>query len=195
MVVIHPAPIVGHWKAGAALDRHTISSVPIGPNKSGHVQFDNKRTEIAELLFKLKYRGDKEASNGIIEAAANFLRPYLGEFDALIPVPPSAPRVLQPVLYLANGIGAVLRFPVVDCIDTTRGTTQLKGVTDPKLRMEIINGLYTLNPAMTEGKRILLFDDIFRSGTTMNNITDVLLGLGKARSVDVLTITKTRSNH
>ena len=39
-----------------------------------------------------------------------------------------------------------------------------------------------------------LFDDLFRSGATMNAITDVLLRKGKAASVRAFTITRTRSN-
>ena len=46
----------------------------------------------------------------------------------------------------------------------------------------------------TTGKNVLLFDDLFRSGATMNAITDVLLNQGQVTSVSVLTITKTRSN-
>ncbi|WP_337738617.1 ComF family protein [Agrobacterium vitis] len=50
------------------------------------------------------------------------------------------------------------------------------------------------DPQHTAGKNILLFDDVFRSGTTLNEITKVLLEQGQASSVRVLTITKTRSN-
>jgi competence protein ComFC len=51
-----------------------------------------------------------------------------------------------------------------------------------------------VDPAHTEGGHVLLFDDLFRSGATMNAITDVLLGKGKAASVRAFTITRTRSN-
>jgi predicted amidophosphoribosyltransferase len=48
--------------------------------------------------------------------------------------------------------------------------------------------------AHTEGKKVLLVDDLYRSGATLNAITDLLLTEGKAASVSVLTITRTRSN-
>ncbi|WP_245427749.1 phosphoribosyltransferase family protein [Roseiarcus fermentans] len=54
--------------------------------------------------------------------------------------------------------------------------------------------MYAVDTAQTRGRKILLFDDLFRSGTTMNAITDVLLDAGKAEVVRALTITKTRSN-
>ncbi|WP_017167676.1 ComF family protein [Xanthomonas phaseoli] len=194
MVTIHPQKIEGHFRAGVALDLHTTSSTPTGYNEAGHLQFDTARPEIAELLYQLKYHGNQEAANGIIEAAAAYLQQHRAHFDLMIPVPPSSARAVQPVLILADGIGAAVGLPVVKCIITTRATTQLKGVTDPDERMKLVDGLYAVDPAHTAGKNILLFDDLFRSGTTMNAITDVLLKQGTAKSVCALTITKTRRN-
>ena len=70
----------------------------------------------------------------------------------------------------------------------------LCGVTDPAQRQELVKGLYAVSGAYTADKNILLFDDLFRSGTTMNEITDVLLSDGRAKTVRAVTITKTRSN-
>ncbi|MBL8634234.1 MAG: hypothetical protein JNM40_13515 [Myxococcales bacterium] len=61
-------------------------------------------------------------------------------------------------------------------------------------RRQQMDGLYVVDAAQTQGKRILLFDDLFRSGSTMNAITEALLGPGQATIVYALTITKTRSN-
>jgi predicted amidophosphoribosyltransferase len=109
-------------------------------------------------------------------------------------VPPSAQRAVQPVLVLADGIGAATGLPVISCVTTTRPTTQLKGVTDPAQRKALLEGLYTVDQSQVHGKRVLLFDDLFRSGSAMNAITDVLLTQGKVSSVSALTVTRTRSN-
>ncbi|WP_258072278.1 hypothetical protein [Xanthomonas arboricola] len=74
MVTIHPQKIEGHFRAGVALDLHTTSSTPTGYNEAGHLQFDTARPEIAELLYQLKYHGNQEAANGIIEAATAYLQ-------------------------------------------------------------------------------------------------------------------------
>jgi len=58
----------------------------------------------------------------------------------------------------------------------------------------LLAGLHAVDPKETQGKNMLLFDDLFRSGSTLNAITDLLMGTRKAASVPVLTITKTRSN-
>ena len=58
-VTINPIPISGPWCQGWALDLHTLSSVFIGDDSFGNPQFDNKRSEIGELLYQFKYRGDR----------------------------------------------------------------------------------------------------------------------------------------
>ena len=194
IVKISPIVIAGHWKTGVALDLHTISSTPIGYNDSGYMQFKTVRPDIAELLFRLKNCSDRSAADPIIETVADFLGHYRDKFDAIIPVPPSHQRTVQPVIIMAEGIGQALGVPVLSCITTTRPTGQLKNITDPDERKEHVKGLYAVDAAQTCGRKILLFDDLFRSGTTMNAITDVLLDAGKAEVVRALTITKTRSN-
>jgi competence protein ComFC len=194
IVKIHPIPIEGHWRSGIALDLHTTSSAPIGHNEFGHMQFDTVRPEIAELLYRLKNRGDREAAGSIIDTTVNFLAEHRRKFDVIVPVPPSHERPVQPVIILAEGIGKALNVPILSCISTTRSTSQLKGITDPEERKKHVEGLYAVDATQTRGRNILLFDDLFRSGTTMNAITDILFAPGEASTVRALTITKTRSN-
>jgi predicted amidophosphoribosyltransferase len=68
-------------------------------------------------------------------------------------------------------------------------------VTDLDERRKQVDGLYQIDATQTKGRSVLLFDDLYRSGTTMNAITDQLLGPGQALIVRAVTITKTRSNH
>lgn len=194
IVKIHPIRIEGRWHAGVALDLHTTSSTPLGCSDQGHMQFETVRPEIAELLFRLKYRGDRDAAAPIIETAADFLARHRDKFDAIIPVPPSHQRAVQPVIVLAEGIGRALQVPVLSCIAPTRPTSHLKDITDPEQRRAHVEGLYRVDAVQTRGRKILLFDDLYRSGTTMNAITDLLLDPGQATIVRALTITKTRSN-
>lgn len=194
MAEIHPQEITGRWVRGIALDVHTVRSTYAGVNEYGRDVFDTVRSELGELLVRLKYRSDPTAAAEIIATAERYLRPNLEKFDRIIPVPPSAVRAVQPVLLLANGIGEALGVPVLDCITTTRPATQLKNISDPHQRRQALSGLYDVDPAHTEGGRILLLDDLFRSGATMNAITDILLDKGKAASVRAFTITRTRSN-
>ncbi len=186
--------IYGNWVSGLALDVHTVSSVHLGINEFGHDVFDTTRSELGELLYRLKYRGDKSAAQEIIDTAAAFLERHRSKFDILIPVPPSGARAVQPVILLATGIGAAVRLPVIECVTVTRSAMPLKGVMEREKRAELLAGLHKVDSSQTQGKNILLFDDLFRSGATMNAITDLLMQEGKAASVRALTITRTRSH-
>ena len=193
VVAISPSRIYGSWISGYALDIHTISSIYMGINEFGHDVFDNKRSALGELLYRMKYRGDRSAACEIIRTAVAFLRRSRARFDVIVPVPPSGHRDVQPVPILAIGIGRALDLPVAKCVSATRPTAQLKGVVDPERRRELLEGLYKVDSAQTRGKSVLLFDDLYRSGATMNTITELLMTAGSAAGVRALTVTRTRS--
>ena len=86
---MNPKRIFGNWISGYALDIHTISSTYMGVNESGHDVFDNKRSELGELLYRIKYQGDRSAACEIVEAAVAFLERSRNRFDVIVPVPPS----------------------------------------------------------------------------------------------------------
>jgi predicted amidophosphoribosyltransferase len=88
---INPTGIPGRWRNGFALDVQTKSSVFLGHDEYGHPQFDNTRSEIGELLYKLKYRGEKSVISKIAESAATFIQSNLPKLDLIIPAPPSGP--------------------------------------------------------------------------------------------------------
>ena len=129
---IHPRRITGNWILGYALDVHTLCSTHVGIDERGYDVFDTKRSELGELLFRLKYRGDLSAVTEIVEAATDFLRRGRSKFDLIVPVPPSGRRQVQPVIVLARAFGEALNLPVAECITTTRPPTQLKGCHGPQ---------------------------------------------------------------
>ena len=190
---INPRRIAGNWTSRYALDIHTISSTHVGLNEFGHDVFDSKRSEVGELLYRMKYQEDRSVAAEIVEAAVAFLQRFRNKFEVLVPVPPSGSRRVQPVLIVANGIGERLAVPVADCVSVTRPATPLKGVMDLDKRKELLQGLYAVEGVETRGKRVLLFDDLYRSGATMKAVTELLMTEGEAESVRVLALTKTRS--
>jgi competence protein ComFC len=192
MAAVNVQRIDGNWTAGRALDLHTTASTYLGDDQDGKPQFENIYSELGALLHRLKYEGDQSAAPEIIATAANWLSSRARRFNLIIPVPASTPRAIQPVTVMAEGVGAAIDLPVISCVDTTRPTTQLKAITDPDERKKALSGLHTVNSLHTSGKNILLFDDLFRSGSTLNAITNVLMRQGRAKEVCVLTITRTR---
>jgi len=114
--------------------------------------------------------------------------------EVLVPVPPSTPRTTQPVLVLADAISRRIGIPVVDCVRKTRNAPQLKNVFDLDERSRLLEGLHLVDEAAVEGKGVLLFDDLYRSGATMNSIAGDLRDRGGAADIFALAITRTRSN-
>ena len=186
--------LIGKWKSGIALDVQTESSVFTGHDQFGHATFDTTRTELGELLFRFKYRQDQSALPELVNAAAGFLSIHRAKLDVLVPVPPSKMRTVQPVLVMAEAIGAKLELPVINCIQAPAERQELKSIENPVQREAALTDIFSVDPSIVGGKNILLFDDLYRSGATLNAITEVLLNSGGAASVRVLTITRTRSN-
>lgn len=75
--------IRGPWSSGYVLDLHTLSSTLVGYDEFGHPQFDTKRSEVGELLFRLKNRNDKSTIPELIDAAEAYIRSWGIEFSAL----------------------------------------------------------------------------------------------------------------
>jgi competence protein ComFC len=194
MLEINPIRISGRWAIGFALDVHTTSSELLGHDEYGHPQFASKRSELGELLYKLKFRRNKGVIPEIAELTATFVESYLPKADLIVPVPPSTPRKEQPVILLARAIGTRVGILVhEDCLWKVRETSQLKNVFDFDERSRLLDGAFEIDRSIVEDKTVLLFDDLYRSGATLNAVTVLLYDRGGARDVVALTLTRTRS--
>jgi predicted amidophosphoribosyltransferase len=184
----------GPWKDGYALDLHTISSVMIGHNEYGHPEFDTTYSEVGGLMHRLKYRSDKTALPELVETAVSFIRSWGIDFSTIVTVPPTkAYRTFQPVLTLASEIADILKVPLLrSAIRKVKEIPELKNVYDPEERKRLLKGAYEANANAINGKGILLVDDLYRSGATMNEITEVLLASG-ASEVYAFAFTQTRT--
>lgn len=192
MLKTNPQQLLGNWEVGVALDVHTVSS-ELRPNGS----FDTQRTEVGGLLYQVKYCGDYENISSLVEAASEFIKNNKDyrSVQAIIPVPPSdLARPFQPVQEIATQMGRKLGIPVlVDYVMKTRQTEALKSIEDDESRKEELEGAFEVRNLSLRGQSVLLFDDLFRSGETLKEITRVLKEQGKVAAVYVLTLTKTRT--
>ncbi len=158
--------------------------------------FDTKRSPVGELLYQLKYGSGKRAeklelADQLAETAASFvMNTWRIAVDAIVPVPPSNARVLQPVMVVADALAARLGVPIcTDCLSKVKPTPQLKDITDYDKRQEVLRGAFRVAAELTTGKRLLLFDDLHGSGATVGHIVEVLKDPGGARAVHLLTLT------
>lgn len=197
VAMLNPAEIQGAWRLGWTLDVHTTSSEFLGYDQNGHAQFSTTRSELGELLYQLKYRGQTQAAERIAAAMAGFLRSKpnaLSRIDALVAMPASATRKTQPVAEITRELGKLIEKPVIsNGLRKTRETPGLKDIHEPEKRRELLDGAFAVDDVEMRNKCVLLVDDLYRSGATANAVTVALLGAG-ASPVYLLVATRTRSN-
>ena len=209
---INPISLHGNWKEGYALDLHTLHSTPIyGPIQSFKlidgdfvhqnteekiIGYDTKRPEIAEQLYQFKYKSKKEYINPIAIEAANFLQTMpLWKIDIIVPIPPSNQnRSFQPVYELAKQIGILNNINIdFEVLKKVKSTSQLKEIEDIRQRKEELKNAFDTDWNSLSGLNVLIFDDLYRSGSTLEAASNTLGLKGNAENIYVLTITKTRT--
>lgn len=186
--------IHGNWKKGVALDLHTKSSEYLGVDEFGHDRFETIRTEMGELVYKLKYKSDLSVVPQIVNAIVKI--GGIEKMDYIIPVPPSnIHRRFQPVFIIAEELSKKIDVELAtDLILKIQETPELKNITDDKERDNITRDAFSLNGTYDlSGLKVLILDDLYRSGTTLRAITSLLYEERKVKNVYVVTLTKTRS--
>lgn len=187
--------IHGKWRQGRVLDYHTVHSTFIGYDAFGNPQFDTKRTPLGEALYRLKYSSDMSVLSDIVETAADFLsRTWRPPCALIVPVPPSRlQRTFQPVVKIAELLSGSLRWEFAsDSVRKNKSTPELKNVYDYHERLTLLEDAFEMTGVSVKQRTVLLFDDLYRSGATLNAITAALLDKGGAAAVHVLALTRTR---
>jgi competence protein ComFC len=192
VAIIHPRRIRGSWADGYVLDVHSTGSTFLGYDEFGHAVFETLRTETGELLYRLKYRGDRSALGEIGADAERFLRAWKVGPDVIVPVPPTRRRQVQPVFLIAGEIARRLGVPVVgNALRKRKDSPELKNVHEFEERRAALEGAFVVDPRQVAGKRILLVDDLVRSGATMSAVAEALSDAG-AVAVYAFALTQTR---
>lgn len=113
----------------------------------------------------------------------------------VIPVPSSKPRAVQPVDQLASAIAQRLHVPVkLNAVRRAIPIPELKEISDYTSRLDLLRNVHQVDRTQTSGASVLLVDDLFRSGATLNSVAGALADSGGVRDIFALTITRTRSN-
>ena len=175
------------------LDLHSTGSTYVGDNELGHPQFETHRTDIGELLFRLKYRSDRTVISEMTSVASEFIRSRDFGPDIVVPVPPTRARGFQPVIALAFELARRLGIPIAaEAVRKTKRFAELKSVYDAEERRRLLEGTFSLKIEKIRDRRILLVDDLYRSGATMNAIAEAITA-GGATAIFAFAFTQTRS--
>lgn len=185
------AKVIGSWTEGYTLDFHSLYSIPIGEDEFGRMRFDTKRTELGELIYKMKYNGHIDTSKEIVEVISPFLDRWLLEknIDFIIPVPPTKIRRLQPVFAIVEQLAN--RYDLEYDLDVFKKTSDIPAKDMAKDKKEL-SGAIEMTKHSSRTHNILIVDDLYESGSTANECAKLLLEDINIANVYYLALTRTR---
>jgi predicted amidophosphoribosyltransferase len=188
-MVIQPLPANPAWDCGISLDKHTISSTPIGPNEYGHMQFDTQRTAVGEAVFRLKYRDDYQQVGFLAQAVATALAGR--RFDRVIPMPASRQRTRQPVHEVARQVAALLGSTYTDeVLVKTWSTGMMKDLDGYEQRVKALAGCFSVNAPLEASCDVLVLDDLFDTGASLQAACTALRECASIRGISVVALTR-----
>jgi len=98
------------------------------------------------------------------------------------------------LFYRLNGVGNRLKIAVSnEYIVKIKDTPELKNVYDYSERLRLLEDAYNVDASSFIDRDVLLFDDLYRSGATLNAIACALYPGSKPANVYALALTRTRS--
>jgi ATP-dependent DNA helicase RecQ len=177
---LHPRQLPGPWKEGWALGFHSSFSGS-----------DWNRSPVGELAYRLKYQGDLTTLPALLDQVVALLEthPNLIHVDAIVPVPPSTARASDPVRGFAETLAGHFDLKVLPVVVKTRQTEPQKAFHTRAQKRSNVTGAFAVQGPI-HNLHLLVVDDLFDSGMTLEEITRVLQSAGAA-SVCVLTLTRT----
>lgn len=165
------------WIEGYAFSVHTQYSIYVGENEAGYPQFDTKRTPMGELVYQLKYKQNLSVLPQIItllKADSKFVEFIKKDFVILVPAT-NKNRRFQPVELVADAISREFGIKVIKDMVEAENHTEIKQVEKAK-KIDILKSSYSYqeHPEVSKESNIIIFDDIYDSGSTMNVVADLL---------------------
>jgi competence protein ComFC len=189
IVKVNPMKLSGPWNEGFVLDYHSVSATPTG---DPYHPFDIKRTELGELLYRLKYGNDQKVLVDILDTVEDYLHKWKPDVNCVVPAPPSFKRNSQPVTEIARELAARLKLELCeDSVRKLKETPSMKNIADWFERRRVLAEAIQAGQSEIKDKSVLLFDDLVQSGSTLGRVAEVLLA-GGAKAVYALALTRTR---
>ena len=186
-----PIKVDGNWTEGYAMDKHVIHSEHLGYDQFGYDIYDTTRSELGELVYKMKYNGHNDTSEEIVNIITPFLDDWLIDknINCILPVPPTIQRTFQPVFVIAKKIADKYGIAYDDTVLKKIASVAAKDMTREHKSVE---GTIVKLKNASSRRNILLIDDLYSTGSTANECVKILKCDPNIDNVYFLAITKTR---
>lgn len=149
---------------------------------------------VKDMLLKFKHGQRAYYGKKLAQVMADRIEPEELDLDLILPVPmyrkKQQKRGYNQAEVMANQLGKLMEIPCEPrALIRLRDTPPMKGL-GPEERRANMENAFTVPPkwgTMINGKRILLIDDIYTTGSTVDACSEILLAAG-AVQVFVLTL-------
>jgi len=151
------------------------------------------RDQVRASFHRYKFQGQRSYAGPYGRLMAQCIQTYLdGQYDLITWVPLSRrrrrTRGYDQAMLLAVAAGRVLDRPVAGTLTKGRHTAAQSGLDREEDRRINIRGAYQIaEPALVQGKRLLLVDDIITTGATMRAALKAL-ATGRPAAVSILAL-------
>lgn len=161
-----------------------------------HISYGRYEEELKELILKFKYGGVERLKHLL---AGYYIKVFkkeieeLAEFDFIVPVPPDKgrKREFNPVMEIANILSKQLEIRLLRRhLVKVKKTLPQAGLSRSR-RLNNLDGAFKLSDASpsVKGKKILLIDDVYTTGTTIKKCTELFV----KEDAEVVALTLARS--
>ena len=165
----------------------------IPPPYRKHVSYTRYEGIVKDLIILFKFKGVDSLKTVFEDILVELFRVRIQEdFDWIIPVPadPGRKREINPNLMLSRRISRRLDIPLMAKNLIKVRKTEPQVLLSQARRLRNLNGAFKIKkPALLKGKKVLLLDDVYTTGTTIKRCTIPL----KKAGADVVAMTIARS--
>ena len=164
----------------SALEQLLVGQIPY--ERAAAFFYYTKKSKYANVLYALKYKGNKQAGIFLGELFARQLQAndFMNDIDCIVPVPLHAKRQrargYNQSEVLAQGIARIIPCPVCAGAVERNINTETQTKKNKEERKQNVANIFTVtNPQLLENKHILLLDDVITTGATTISCAEAIL--------------------
>ena len=155
------------------------------------------RTAIHRMKFQKRKRLAEPLGVLLVQYLSQTPGINLEEMDAIIPIPLHRRRLRQrgfnQAELLAGVIGRYYELPVINALERIKDTHPQFDLSGEARRINVHGAFKVSDSRSVYNRRLLLFDDIYTTGSTLTESSKALMIAG-ARRVEILTLSRAIEN-